>query len=192
MKKFYSIITIIMMVLTATLTTGCTDENEDVAYNLWGTWEGNMYMQSQYNGRVYQSSYSVLAFDKNPYQYASGTGYWIDYYSNAPWDYYSSRIQWRVTGNQEIQIYSQNEGRTYYIYNYSMGSYRFTGWIDDGQNDPVYFELRKTSEPDWGDYDWDGYYWDDYYYGYNYSPARSKSVVEAPVRGIIRNDDTNK
>ena len=42
------------MVLTATLTTGCTDENEDVAYNLWGTWEGNMYMQSQYNGRVYQ------------------------------------------------------------------------------------------------------------------------------------------
>ena len=45
------------MVLTATLTTGCTDENEDVAYNLWGTWEGNMYMQSQYNGRVYQSSY---------------------------------------------------------------------------------------------------------------------------------------
>ena len=61
------------MVLTATLTTGCTDENEDVAYNLWGTWEGNMYMQSQYNGRVYQSSYSVLAFDKNPYQYASGT-----------------------------------------------------------------------------------------------------------------------
>ena len=139
------------MVLTATLTTGCTDENEDVAYNLWGTWEGNMYMQSQYNGRVYQSSYSVLAFDKNPYQYASGTGYWIDYYSNAPWDYYSSRIQWRVTGNQEIQIYSENEGRTYYIYNYSMGSYRFTGWIDDGQNDPVYFELRKTSEPDWGD-----------------------------------------
>ena len=180
------------MALTATLTTGCTDENEDVAYNLWGTWEGNMYMQSQYNGRVYQSSYSVLAFDKNPYQYASGTGYWIDYYSNAPWDYYSSRIQWRVTGNQEIQIYSENEGRTYYIYNYSMGSYRFTGWIDDGQNDPVYFELRKTSEPDWGDYDWDGYYWDDYYYGYNYSPARSKSIVEAPVRGITRNDDTNK
>ena len=73
-----------------------------------------------------------------------------------------------------------------------MGSYRFTGWIDDGQNDPVYFELRKTSEPDWGDYDWDGYYWDDYYYGYNYSPARSKSAVEAPVRGITRNDDTNK
>lgn len=103
MKKFYSIITIIMMVLTATLTTGCTDENEDVAYNLWGTWEGNMYMQSQYNGRVYQSSYSVLAFDKNPYQYASGTGYWIDYYSNAPWDYYSSRIQWRVTGTRRYR-----------------------------------------------------------------------------------------
>ena len=49
-----------------------------------------------------------------------------------------------------------------------------------------------STTTDWGDYDWDGYYWDDYYYGYNYSPARSKSAVEAPVRGITRNDDTNK
>lgn len=185
MKKLYSIITVIMLALTATLTTGCTDDNEDVAYNLWGTWEGNMYMQSQWNGRVYKSSYSVLAFDKNPYEYASGSGYWIDYYSNAPWDYYSSRISWRVVGPQEIQIYSQKEGRTYYIYDYQMNGSYFSGYIDDGENSPVYFELRKTSSPDWGDYDWNGYDWDDDYYYGGYAPANTRSAA-LPLRGIAR------
>ena len=144
-----------------------------------------MYMQSQWNGRVYKSSYSVLAFDKNPYEYASGSGYWIDYYSNAPWDYYSSRISWRVVGPQEIQIYSQKEGRTYYIYDYQMNGSYFSGYIDDGENSPVYFELRKTSSPDWGDYDWNGYDWDDDYYYGGYAPANTRSAA-LPLRGIAR------
>lgn len=191
MKKLYYIFAAICMAITAATMTSCTDDNEDVAYNLWGVWEGNMYMQSSYNGRMYQSSYSVLSFDKNPYEYASGSGYWIDYYSNAPWDYYSSRIQWRVTGPQEIQIYSQKEGRTYYIYDYRMTSYSFSGYIDDGSNRGVYFELQKTSSPDWSDYGWDGYYWDDNYYNgyYGYAPERTRGVnKEQPVRGI-RNEE---
>ncbi len=191
MKKLYSLLTIVFMTIAAVTVTSC-DPDEEMAHNLWGVWQGNMYMQSSYNGRVYQSSYSVLAFDKDPYAYAQGTGYWIDYYSNAPFDNYSSRIQWRVV-NGELQIYSIKEQRTYYIYNYTMNGRYFSGYIDDGgSSSGVYFELQKTSSPNWSDYDWNGYDYNDYYYGYNYAPARvaAKDVAAEPVRSVCKNEKT--
>lgn len=182
MKKLYTIFAILMMAFTVTAFTSC-DDDENIAYNLAGVWQGNMYMQSEYNGRVYKASYSVLAFDKDPYRYAKGNGYWIDYYSNAPYDYYSSRIDWRVY-NGEIQIYSRKEGVTYYISQYNMDDYYFTGYIDDGRN-RQYFRLTKTSSPDWGDYNWNGYDWDDDYY---YAPAKPKTKgsdqTQEPVRSV--------
>ena len=82
MKKFTSIFATIMMAVMSLTFVSC-DEDEYIADTLWGVWEGDMYVTSQWNGQTYYSSYSVLAFDKNPNQYASGTGYWVDYYSNA-------------------------------------------------------------------------------------------------------------
>lgn len=182
MKKLYTIFAILIMAFAVTTITSC-DDDENIAYNLAGVWRGNMYMQSEYNGRVYKASYSVLAFDKDPYRYAKGTGYWIDYYSNAPWDYYSSRIDWRVA-NGEIRIYSRKEGVTYYISRYNMDDYYFTGYIDDGQS-TQYFRLTKTSSPDWGDYDWNGYDWDDdYYYAPAMPKAKGNNQAQMPVRSV--------
>lgn len=164
----------LMIAISAATLTGC-DDDENIAYNLEGVWEGDMYMQSRYNGRVYKASYSVLAFDKNPYRYAQGTGYWIDYYSNAPWDYYSSRIEWRVR-NERIEILSVKENRYYYISDYYMDGGYFNGYISDGDR-TQHFRLRKTASPNWNDYDWNGY---DFDYDYYYAPALKKASAGTP------------
>lgn len=183
MKRIHTIITMLAVMLATFTLSGC-DEDEYIANNLWGVWQGNMYVESYYNGRTYKSAYSVLAFDKDPYSYAQGTGYWVDYYSNAPWDYYSSRIEWRVV-NSEIQIYSIKEGRTYYIYDYNMARNFFNGYLSTGSGSSLYFELQKTSSPNWDSYDWDGYNWN-YSYGSGYSPysigetAGSQTTTDAP------------
>ena len=83
MKKFYSIITFVFMAMAAATLTGC-DEDSNIAYTIEGIWEGNMYKQGYYDGRYYQSSRTVMQFDRDPYRYTSGAGRWIDYYSDAP------------------------------------------------------------------------------------------------------------
>ena len=52
MRKLHTILAILMMAMTTFTMTSC-DEDDDIAYTLDGVWEGNMYMQSSYNGRVY-------------------------------------------------------------------------------------------------------------------------------------------
>lgn len=186
MKKLHTILVMLIMAMTTFTLTGC-EEDDDIAYTLAGEWKGNMYMQSTMNGQMYKSSISVLQFDQDPYRYAQGTGRWVDYYSNAPWDYFASYIDWRVV-NGEIQIYSRSEKVTYYISDYRLNGRYFTGYIDDGYNDPVYFELVKTSGyyDDWDDYNWNGW-GNDYDYDYRYAPAKiSKKDAEKPVRGIYR------
>lgn len=114
MKKFTSILAMIMMAAMSLTFVSC-DDDEYIADTLWGVWEGDMYVTSEWNGHTYYSSYSILAFDKDPYEYASGTGYWIDYYSDAPWDYFASHIEWRVN-NRNIEIYSREDDTYFTIY----------------------------------------------------------------------------
>ena len=87
-----------MMALTLT---SC-DEDYDIAYTLEGTWRGNMYVSSVYDGYTYDATYTELCFVQDPYRYSSGTGYWIDHYAgDAPWRYVavvlSASTSWRKT-----------------------------------------------------------------------------------------------
>ncbi len=180
MKKLYSIIAILFMAIAATTMVGC-DEDANIAYTLEGVWEGNMYKQSYYNGRYFQSSYTVMQFDRDPYRYSSGTGKWIDYYSNAPWDYFASYISWTVD-NGRIRIYSEKENQTYYIDDFRISDNYFEGYICDRYNNEKSFSMRKIDSPNWNRYDWNGYYYDDYYYA---PAARSaKQKPEVPTTSI--------
>lgn len=180
MKKLYSIIAMIVMAFSATMLVSC-DEDSNIAYTLEGVWEGNMYKQSYYNGRYFTSSRTVMQFDRNPYRYSSGTGKWIDYYSDAPWDYFASYISWEVN-NGRIRIYSEKENQTYYIEEFGLSDNYFEGYIVDRYNNEKRFRMRKIDSPNWGSYDWNGYDWDDYYY----APAgrSAKQKAESPVTSI--------
>lgn len=176
---------VLMVMATATLTS-CNDD-EVIADTLWGVWRGDMYVTDYYNGQSYRSAYSIIEFDKDEYSYASGTGYWVDYFSNAPWDYYASPIEWQVN-NGEVLIYSTYDDTYFTIYNYKLSDNYFTGEILSENNTLQEFSLRKTDSPYWSNYTW-GY--GDYY---GYAKARidgSKNAAKADglhVRRIVAKD----
>ena len=177
MRHFTSLLATLALVLTPLAFVGCDDDYE-IADTLWGVWEGDMYVQSEWGGETYYSSYSVIQFDKAPTHDDSGTGYWVDYYSNAPWDYFASHIEWQVRDGR-IAIYSYEDDVYYYIYDYSLTDSHFSGVIENAYGDPMEFYLRKTASPDWGDFDW-GWGRSDYR-GRDYS---TRSPGDRPVRKI--------
>lgn len=188
MKKLYTTLMALLLaaVLPAMLTSCEWVEDVEIADTLEGTWEGNMYVYSTWNGRSYDATYSEITFLRNPYAFSSGEGYWVDYYSDAPWDYVANHITWRVDAGH-IKVYFREEDTTIIIHDYSLNNNHFRGWIEDGDND-VEFSLVHTSSPNWDNYDHWGYddWYDDYYY---YSRTRSAAadsvtVTEKPVRHI--------
>ena len=179
MKKNFTLLALIMIAMAVTFVS-CTDDDEYEAYTLEGAWEGDMGVMI--NG--YVADYSTIYFDKNPYQYASGEGYQVDYFgSTSPW-YHKSRnayyvanhIRWQVTMGV-IQLYYVEEDIYAEIRDYSLSSGYFTGYIDFEDGSSSTFRMQKTYSPNnWGSYyEW-GWY-DDYYYGGGYYYSK-KGVFE--------------
>lgn len=188
MKKITSFLTLTLIALMSFSLTSC-DDDEAIAYTLEGTWEGDMYVYYNFNGETYSASRSILYFDRDPYSYASGSGYWIDYYNYGPYGYYATNIEWTVV-NGKIRIYSIEDNQNYYISDYSLDDGQFHGYIDYGNgSSSIEFHLRHTSSPNWNNYDWNG--WGDYNSYYYYSPAKKSaskadSTAEKPVRHFGR------
>jgi hypothetical protein len=181
MKKIY---TMLMMAMMALAFTSC--EDEAIAYDLEGTWRGEMYISSRYNDRVYNTTYTEVTFDKNPYEYASGTGTWVDYYDGNPgWgtNYVANHITWEVS-NRIIRIWFRNEGTYFEIRDYSLNHYRFEGTIWDNGN-YVDFYLTKVGRPaSYSSYVWDEYYFNDPYWARTRSAADSTEVDTTATKNI--------
>ena len=178
MKKIYTLFAMAMMALAFT---SC--EDEAIAYDLEGTWRGEMRNASKYDGKIYNSTYTEITFDKNPYEYASGTGSWVDYYDDYGWgtDYVANHITWEVS-NRVIRIWFRNE-RTYMeIRDYSLSDTRFEGTIYEDDH-YVDFWMTKIARPN----RYNSYRWD--YYDYDYYWARTRAeggdtteVRDMPIR----------
>lgn len=159
------------------------DEDDDIAYTLEGTWRGNMYISHSYGGYDYQSTYSEICFLRDPYTYSSGDGYWVDYYSHAPWDYVANHINWTVR-NEAIYVHFIEENSNIEIYDYRLSDNYFTGYIYDGYNE-VEFRLTHVSSPNWNNFGWGWDYWYDAKPGY--APMKTKATNgnnDRPIRRI--------
>jgi len=186
MKKLITGFAALLMALTSLTLTSC-DPDSDIAYTLWGTWQGDIYAVRQWNGSYYYASYSQIAFDHDPSTRSSGTGYWVDYFSGAPWDYLASHIQWTVV-NGEIHVYFVEDDYSVVICDYRLSDYRFEGYIyvEDGTEQA--FSLQKTSSPDWDSF----YYgYDSGYYGYSnrargMKAATADATAERPLRLFMK------
>ena len=181
MKKMYNMLMMAMMGMMALSMTSC-DEDESIAYTLEGTWKGNMYISSEWDGRYYDATYTEVTFSKDPYRYSSGTGYWVDYYNNAPWgSYVANHIDWKVDYGT-IYIHFREEGTSLEIRDYHLNYDRFWGYIYDHGNN-VDFELYSVYHPSsyYDDYRWG---WDDW--DYYWSRGGDGNKVEMPKR-IVRN-----
>lgn len=187
MKKLMSIISMLLLALTATTLVSC-DDDSDIAMTLEGTWQGDMEVSTYYNGQYYQALSSEICFVQDPYTYSSGTGYWIDYYQNSPWrnNQVANRIRWTVSKGV-INVYFVEEGTSVQIRDYRLYRGRFEGTIYYGNQTTVDFSLVQVSSPNWNSYtDWGYDYYGDYYGGYakkNVAGTRAKDDSTAkPVR----------
>ena len=157
MKKLSTILTtVVALLLTTSLLTAC-DEDAQIAMTLEGTWQGRMYVYTTYGGRDYYATSTQITFEGDPFRWSRGTGYWVDYYSGAPWDYVANHIEWRVV-NRDIEIYFREEDTSLLIADYSLNNNYFTGYIADGDND-VEFRLQHIDSPDYSGYHWGYSYW---------------------------------
>ena len=187
MKKMFTMLMMAMMALTFT---SCEDEM--IADTLEGTWSGNMYISSYWDGKIYDVTRTEITFDIDPFCFKSGSGYWVDYYRNAPWEYVANHIDWNVN-NGVIHIYFIEDGDWIEISDYRLNSNRFFGTIYDGDN-TVDFELYCTARPHYDNYCWgyEGWY-DDYYWARTRgaAPTDSTTTVEKPKR-FVNPDRINK
>lgn len=155
MKKKVLLPAWLFIIISMLSFTSC-EEDSVISDTLSGTWKGYMSVDYRYNGRVYPSSYSIIDFMKDPYTYSSGRGYWIDYYSNAPFDYIANHIEWRVYEGI-IEVYFVEEDVTIEIHDYYLSDNHFVGNIYfEGKK--VRFDLVHTASPNWNDYDYGWYY----------------------------------
>lgn len=129
---------------------------------LEGTWKGDMYISTSYYQRVYNATYTEITFVGDPYSLSSGEGYWVDYYSNAPWDYVACHIQWVADGSSIIIDFVE-DGTQMIISDYQLKSNRFYGTLKDS-GAYIDFELERTSTPDFGSYNWGYDVWENQYY----------------------------
>ena len=139
MKKLYTLMLTALMALTFT---ACEDEY--IADTLEGTWSGTMFVSTYYDGRDYYATHSEITFSIDPFRFTKGSGYWVDYYSGAPWDYVANHISWRVD-NGNIYIHFREDDTSVVIADYHLSDSRFSGYIADGDND-VYFNLAQLGQ----------------------------------------------
>ena len=179
MKTFNKIFLLTAILFGALSLQSCDD---DIARTLEGTWSGNMYVQSYYNGYYYPASHSVINFQRNPFKYSSGKGYWIDYYSNAPWGYIANHIDWKVS-NGTIHIYFYEDNDEIAIYDYRLNDEYFEGYINTTSG-RTFFSLVHIDSPNWTDY---SYGWNDYY-SYSLQSSKEKDNQKAPKRVFMKTE----
>lgn len=178
MKKLKFLFTMAMIALMSLSFSSC-DDDADVAYTLDGTWKGYLQTQISWDGRYYQSSTAQVTFNSG---YDSGDGYWLDQYSNAPWNYVENYITWKVR-NSIIYITFHDTRETAEIRDYHLdddgyfyGSISFnngTTWAD--------FKFIKTSSPNWNSYY--RYGTDDWYHSWGYYGGYAKENTRATQDG---------
>jgi len=179
MKKLLSLLSVLIIALTSF--TSC-DEDVMVSSSLRGTWEGDMYTYYESNGRTQKVTYTEIMFTRDPGEYTSGYGYWIDHFSRRAGDYHYCRIDWEVRNKTIFITFRERSGKTTIeIYDYHLNGKHFTGWFRDGVNTNTEFDLVKTRD-DYDEYsDYDGY-GNGYYYDYYYNSKATRGDAPIPVR----------
>ena len=169
MKRFTTIFTVMLMAALSLSLVSC-DEDAEVAATLAGTWQGNVYAYSRYNGREYRAAESKVQFNSG---YNSGDGYWIDYYNDAPYSYQASHITWHVR-NTNIYIHFEEDNTNVVIYNYRLSDDRLSGYIQTGNGQMLTITLYHTYSPNWSSYTFDDYDYDSYY---GYAKSRTSGTA---------------
>ena len=189
MKKISTLLMLFAVAMLPLAFSSC--EDQEIGTTLEGTWEGNTYIYSEYDGQMYASTRTQVYFETDVFKFKEGGGYWVDFYREHPWDnrrdYVASKIRWRVS-NGVIRIHFREDNYDIEIRDYHLNDNRFEGTIYDGDQN-IDFYLVHTSSPNWDRYDYYGYdyYGYDYdFYGYGAKGAPGSEAQQGEVKRMKR------
>lgn len=149
MKKMY--IYLMMAMASMVVFTSCEDSDAVEARTLDGSWTGYIDTYFQDRWGLTGNSYRTTMYFHQRDRYG-GTGYEVDYDMNSRYsDYYYCEFDWEVY-NGEIIIRYADSWDNVYIYDYHLTSSLFEGYMDDGTNRDIRFELYYDGSFDWGGY----------------------------------------
>lgn len=132
MKRITSMLTIVMIAMLSFTFVSCELDDDDIAYNLEGVWEGEIvgsYYDRYGHGTTYNSA--RIEFYQNPYEYASGSGREIDFDG---YGYYTDVVNFRYTVKDGTIFISYDDGTDVAITHYSLWSNEFRGEFRDYHN----------------------------------------------------------
>lgn len=173
------------MIMMTMMLTSC---DQMIRNDLEGTWRGDMYMVRD----GYRAVYTEIEFIGDPYFSRTGTGNWLDVYSDYPGDYFCSRIDWEVK-DRKIYIWLLDDRDRYgkpfelVIWDYKLRGDRFYGYVDyeGGSRE---FNLYRTSSRRWNDYSYG--YWNSYDYGY--SKGKKPNVQNDSIPQVTHTHEMRK
>lgn len=187
MKKLFTLLTTIMIAIGSMSLTSCTGD-DIIGLTLDGCWEGKLYMYTRYGGINYPITNTKIEFEAD-LSMSKGSGYWVDYYNNALWNYHANHIRWEVY-NGTITIYMIEDDYYVRIYDYNINSNYFSGLIEGEDGQRLQFSLRNANAANWGMYN---YGWQSYGYSKPSSLSRSADAdstsVEVPTLHIGKLDE---
>lgn len=174
MKRLNSLLMMLLIGITGLCTlTSCEDDAQDVAYTLEGSWTGTIstYFQDRWgwSGDDYRVTFTFIRNGDYNYNAAtSGRGIETGYNVNNKHDYYRNTFSWYVEDNYGsyrkptiVVTYDDDRWNPVYIYDYRINGSRFSGYMDDGTNRDIQFDLYYDNEYGFKYYD-NGYsdgYW---------------------------------
>ena len=154
MKKFYSSLVALCLILAGGMMFVSCDEDTEDAIDLSGEWEGDMGMFIDYAGYRYNAHNTWIAFHPD-YEWAThGYGEEIDYFpSSAPYYCQNLYFEWRIRDHVLYLTYPYNHNLDVAIYDYHFRKSRTV--LEFSINNEYFCRLNKLR-----DYQDNWYWWD--------------------------------
>ena len=152
----------IVALLAMTAFTSCSSNDEDgyIASTLRNhDWEGTIseYYKSRwgFSGSEYST---VMRFESKDAYYTSGRGYELDCNLSSPRENYAfCSFKWFIVDGDITIIYDDAKWDPVYIIDYELNSNNFYGYIYNGSNSKILFDLQSATFDDWDYYRRKGY-----------------------------------
>ena len=139
--------------MTMVVFTGCSkDEDGYIASTLRSSdWQGVITEYYQNRWGINGSEYStVMGFESKDAYYTSGRGYELDYKTSSPKENYAfCTFKWFIVDGDITIIYDDDKWHPTYIVDYQLNSNSFYGYIYNGSDRKIQFDLQKTTFTDW-------------------------------------------
>ena len=160
MYTYTKLMIVALMAMTAFTSCSSNDEDGYIASTLRNhDWEGTIseYYKSRWGFSGSEFS-TVMRFESKDAYYTSGRGYELDCNLSSPRENYAfCSFKWFIVDGDITIIYDDAKWDPIYIIDYELNSNNFYGYIYNGSNSKILFDLQSATFDDWDYYRRKGY-----------------------------------